>query len=199
MSKMKLCLPRALKVMSRHGFYGVEQNLPLLTNEHHSIRQLCNFFPIFCRIPRHQIDDQFQTTKQPTLLDNRPTVCHPWLRLKTGQDKEDVEDIEERVSSNEGLDAKLINRSYPDYDEDDVAKSKPKQLMIVVGSTRLDAVITKAFGISRSKTEEKLATKNCLVNGKLPQKKATQIKVGDCIDIVLDQMTRITKLKGLVF
>ncbi|XP_062613261.1 uncharacterized protein LOC134275039 [Saccostrea cucullata] len=181
MSKMKSCVPRALKLMSRHRFYGTEQKLQLSNNEHYSIRHLHNCFQIYCRILAPL------RTKQLTLLDKHPTKCHPWIRFKTGQDKEDVTDTEERDSLNEGSDAKLINRSFPDYDEDEIAKSKPKQLMIVVGSTRLDAVITKAFGISRLKTEERLTTQNCLVNGKLPQKKATQIKVGDCIDIVLDQ------------
>ncbi|XP_056016497.1 uncharacterized protein LOC125674685 isoform X2 [Ostrea edulis] len=80
-----------------------------------------------------------------------------------------------------------VKKPFPDYKEDEIAKSEPKYRMIVVGSTRADAVITKAFGISRSITEEKMSAHRCLVNGKIIQKKAKQIGVGDCIDIVLDK------------
>lgn len=44
----------------------------------------------------------------------------------------------------------FFQQKYPHYEVDDVATSEPRHRIVAVGSTRVDAILTKAFNVGRA-------------------------------------------------
>lgn len=161
-------------------------------NYHHSDQLVQNAYISWLVLIRHQISTlQTQTLKTSKLLCyNESHYYQTCKRQKSKRDtrrynyEEDSEDDDDNLTEE---DEDEVFQKYKLYEGDEIATPEPTHRVIYVSSTRVDAVLTKAFGIARAKIEEKLITQNCLVNGKHLKKKSYQAKVGDCIDLIKEK------------
>ncbi|VDI45759.1 Hypothetical predicted protein [Mytilus galloprovincialis] len=149
---------------------------------------------------------------QDTSFSNSGTLCCPTVNRhfsttgclqKKRKKIEQTDNSDSETEDNEDIDEES-DEEFELYQEDDVATTEFVEKEVVVAAMRIDALLAKSLGESRTKMDEEFYNNKLRVNGAVFKNKSTKVDTGDYIDRIVGhklghktvQRVRVLKIKA---
>ncbi|CAC5383405.1 unnamed protein product [Mytilus coruscus] len=149
---------------------------------------------------------------QDTSYSNLVTLCCPTVERhfsttdnlqKKRKKIEQADNSDSETDDNEDLEEES-DEEFELYEEDEVATTEFVEKEVVVSAMRVDALLAKSLGESRTKMDEEFYTNKLRVNGEVFKNKSSKVAIGDYIDRIVGhklghntvQRVRVLKIKA---
>ncbi|XP_063403513.1 uncharacterized protein LOC134687288 [Mytilus trossulus] len=165
--------------------YCCSKKLHTISIDKKSLDTSCSYPGSLCC---HTVNRHFSTTD--CLQKKRKKVEHT---DNSDSETEDNEDLDEES-----------DEEFELYQEDDIATTEFVEKEVVVAAMRVDALLAKSLGESRTKMDEEFYNNKLRVNGTVFKNKSTKVDTGDFIDRIVGhklghktvQRVRVLKIKA---